>query len=575
MEKIYQLIQHVKQEKTYHPYLIPTAMILIAAGIFILPQLIRQSMIMGSDSIFHFNRFYDAAMQMKNGNFQYFISMYGFQESGRIVNALYGPLMAYVQGALVLISPSWFVYQLLSNYLLYSIAGLSMFAFLRKARISINYSLLLSLFYMTTYSIQYWVIRQGFTSWGAALLPLCLLPIIDFYEKKEIYPLKLGLFVALMFQTHILSSAFLVIIYLPFFVYAFIKTEQKKELLYKLLLSIGLFFLLTLNVSYAFIQVYGKNVLVAPFVYEHMANATIFRNSVYWLLTPKTFILLILFFLWGIISRRQVTTLQKITLIIATFFFSLSTIAPFWEFVQEKKFPFVELIQFPFRFFVPFTVLFLLSLGLLLQKHYRFGMKMKIISSLIILISMAQVLILSSVTLNQWQAKNSYINTGKHTDLFSTDATKIKSSFFDKDLSKALYYAQKSTPDYLPLMNKSPENKYDAYTKHVVKNNAGFTKSVEGDNLVIKWTASAAGDVTVPVIKYADTNLKLNGREITKSPLKLTTIGNPIVTQEKGENQLVLSYPHKKSSQIVLILTGLCWAVSIALILIPKRKNSR
>lgn len=55
--------------------------------------IIYKKVILGSDSVFHYNRFYEAAMQLKNGNFSYFLSLYGFQQSGRIVNALYGPFL--------------------------------------------------------------------------------------------------------------------------------------------------------------------------------------------------------------------------------------------------------------------------------------------------------------------------------------------------------------------------------------------------------------------------------------------------------------------------------------------------
>ena len=70
------------------------------AILLVTPQLFTRKVILGSDSIFHYNRFYEAAMQLKNGNFSYFLSLYGFQQSGRIVNALYGPFFAYLQGGL-------------------------------------------------------------------------------------------------------------------------------------------------------------------------------------------------------------------------------------------------------------------------------------------------------------------------------------------------------------------------------------------------------------------------------------------------------------------------------------------
>ena len=68
------------------------SLIIIAfAVLLVTPQLFTRKVILGSDSIFHYNRFYEAAMQLKNGNLSYFLSLYGFQQSGRIVNALYDP----------------------------------------------------------------------------------------------------------------------------------------------------------------------------------------------------------------------------------------------------------------------------------------------------------------------------------------------------------------------------------------------------------------------------------------------------------------------------------------------------
>ncbi|KAF1295856.1 hypothetical protein BAU15_03930 [Enterococcus sp. JM4C] len=545
----------------------------VTAGILLLPQIIQQAMIISSDSVFHFNRFYDTAMQMKEGNFQYFISMYGFQESGRIVNALYGPFMAYLQGLLVLISPSWFFYQLLSNFFLYSLAGISMLTLLRKARISHGYSLMTALFYMTTYSVQYWTMRQGFSSWGAALLPLCLVPIIDFVEGKQVKPFKLGLLMALMFQTHILSSVFLAMIYLPFFAYAFVTTENKRQLIRQLGLSIGIFCLLSVNIAYSFIQVYGKNSLIEPFVNKHMASSTIFKNSSYWLATPSLLVPLLLIFLALLIVHwKKTTVIQKISLFTASFFFALSAAAPLWQLLQNKDYQIVELIQFPFRFFIPFTVLFLFGLGLMLQKKVPLTIPVKIIGTFIIVLSVSQFLNTTNQALNKWQSEKSYIQTGKHTTLFSNDAKEIKDSFFDKDLTKALYYVQKSTPDYLPWTNDSTENKYKAYTKQVVKNQNNFVKRIENEQLVIEWSATEEKEVTVPVIKYSDTNLEFNHTDITKAKLKLTTIGNPILTQKKGHNQLILSYPHQLSSKIIVALTFLCWLVALGMLYYRRKK---
>ena len=69
------------------------SLIIAFAVLLVTPQLFTRKVILGSDSIFHYNRFYEAAMQLKNGNFSYFVSLYGFQQAGRIVNALYDPFL--------------------------------------------------------------------------------------------------------------------------------------------------------------------------------------------------------------------------------------------------------------------------------------------------------------------------------------------------------------------------------------------------------------------------------------------------------------------------------------------------
>lgn len=109
--------------KRYRYYLF----IFLIAVLFVVPQLWRQKMILGADALFHYNRFYETAEQIKTGNFSYFISLFGFQQSGRIVNAVYGPLFSYLQGMLVLLAGSWFRYQVLSNFLVYLLAGCSLF----------------------------------------------------------------------------------------------------------------------------------------------------------------------------------------------------------------------------------------------------------------------------------------------------------------------------------------------------------------------------------------------------------------------------------------------------------------
>ena len=57
-----------------------TAILIISLCAFFMvsPQIYKHALIVSNDWVFHMNRFYDTAMQLKNGTFNYFESIYGF-----------------------------------------------------------------------------------------------------------------------------------------------------------------------------------------------------------------------------------------------------------------------------------------------------------------------------------------------------------------------------------------------------------------------------------------------------------------------------------------------------------------
>lgn len=97
-----------QQQNRWWAGLVPSLLILFVSCLIVSPQVIAHSTMLGSDSIFHYNRFYEAAKQIQNWNFSFFQSNYGFQQSGRIVNAVYGPLFAYLNGALLGLVRTWY-----------------------------------------------------------------------------------------------------------------------------------------------------------------------------------------------------------------------------------------------------------------------------------------------------------------------------------------------------------------------------------------------------------------------------------------------------------------------------------
>lgn len=531
---IRQLIQRLKKIVDKHPLLV----IFSAAIILLLPQLISGNMIMGSDSIFHFNRFYDAAMQIKEGNFQYFISMYGFQSAGRIINALYSPYFAYIQGALLLLAGTWFRYQVLTNLMLYLTAGFSLYFFLKKLSIRKEIRLTMAIVFLSTFAVQYWVTRQGFNSWGAAILPLCLTPIITM-EQGEVKALQLGFFTALMFQIHFLSSLFLIMIYVPYFIRAFIKTQQRLRLLLKSLLAVIFFALLTMNIWVSMLSIYSGNEILAPFINRNMAEAAITAKDFYIMLAPIFLILIFWVVLFLVVTKwKKLPAFTRLTICTSLFFFALASNLVPWDYLVGQELGIVQLIQFPFRFALPGTVLLLVSFALLLNEKHRALRFFKL--KPMVFIAVVQTVLWLNTLVPTWSQPKDYLFSTINTYIQPAPSAVIKQAFYSEDLSLAMRYIQKSTPDYLPIYEEHEGSKYKLYHQLIIKEGRRFTKKVKDGKLIVTWVGGDNPTVSVPVIGYQNTELVLNGEKTTA--VDHTAIGSLRVNQKNGRNQLEVSY---------------------------------
>ncbi|WP_051661481.1 hypothetical protein [Enterococcus gallinarum] len=120
-------------------------------------------------------------------------------------------------------------------------------------------------------------------------MPFCFIPLIDMTRFQRIRPFAVGVSVAALFQIHVFSSILLVLIYIPFFLRTFLKSQDKKRLLLHLTAAIGIFLLLTANIWLAMLDLYQSNQLLPPFVNHHMERNTITGTSSYWWTSPYLF----------------------------------------------------------------------------------------------------------------------------------------------------------------------------------------------------------------------------------------------------------------------------------------------
>lgn len=549
--------------------------LILVSLVLVSPFIFNKAMIVGSDTIFHFNRIYDTAMQIKNDNFQYFISMYGFQSSGRIVNAFYGPFIVYAQGILLLTSYSWYHYAIISNFILYLLSGTSMYLLQKKLGVNRQISLPISMFYMTTYSIQYWTLKQGFSSWGAAVLPICLIPLIDLLNHNRFSTAKVALSMALMTQIHMLSALMLVLVYVIFFIFIFFKTDLKNKiiLIKKACLSVLLYLLLSANIIYTYMSIFSQNTIARPFFNTHMDQQTIFKSSNYWITTPTFFgSIIFLTLLSSAIFYISESFFFKATLISAITLLFLSTQFFPWRLLNDHFKNLVGIIQFPFRFFIPFTTLILILLALSITHIGKISRLINISLALIITLSIGYTIYTTNKSLNIWHQTNNFLSSSIHTYISSKDERQIKDSFFAFDKGKSLNYIFKSTPDYLPLQSKSQEGLYNLYHKSIIDQQSGFHKEVKHKKLVLTWYGSKKKKVIVPVIKYQSTNIVFNRQNISDSVL-LNRISVVQVQQRIGKNKIVLFYKNNYILWFVLSLTILSWVLTTAFCLFIKSKN--
>ena len=545
----------------------------VAAFVLILPQVLTKGVIADSDFLFHYNRFYETAMQIKTGNFSYFISLFGFYSSGRIVNALYGPYFAYFQGLLVLISRNWYTYQLVSRFLMGIIAGFSMNALTKRAGVKPKISLAIAVFYMTTFSIQYWTFRQGFSSWGAAVMPWCLIPAIDFIQTKKIAPVRLAVAVSVMVQIHMLSAFLLILAYLPFYLYGFVKSTDKKNILWNGIKAVALALVLTANVWVVLANVGRANNLVEPFINSKLYIMTVNQRSIQWLITPIPLLLMVLYQLYFTFKHwRHFDTLLR--LFVGSFFLFLvlySSIFP-WYSINKLNLSLVNLIQFPFRFFIPATVLLLLAVALIFERYFdvKWSRWVTIGLLLVNVVSFAQIMHLQQEKITEYYTAKHPIKNKKHTFVLGNTKA-VRASFYSSNLNDLLDLIAKSTPDYLPSKKSNTDNKYVLYEKFVLKHTDDFKKSQDGSTLIVTWNADNDGTVSLPVAKYQDTQLVLNGKKLTSKDYLLSGIGTPTVTQRIGKNTLEVTYQVGTWFYALIIINLLTW---VAVLFVPMVRRS-
>lgn len=543
---------------------LPYFAIAIMAYIIMYPQIISHGVILGTDSIFHFNRFYDAAKQIQQGNWSYFQSNYSFQQSGRVINAVYGPLFAYLNGVLLGVLGTWFRYQVISSFLAYFIGGVGMYQLASKVKCSRRVALLISLIFICIGWLPRWELAQNMNAWGAALAPYAIMvgiQMIDDHDKPVNWVVLMTLMTVII-QIHLLSSIFFTLTLIPFFVIGLILANHRGQMLLETVKAVIGTIILTGNVWGALLMLNLHNHIAQPAPFDMAINAlklSRFSSTrdylIYfcWLLFTLQFVYVIMTFRKSLVNTT-VTLWGIIILVVSSFMMP-------WAKIQEAVPTLQTTLQFPNRLTIIAYPLLLTGVAISCQQlihtdpHDR--LRLRFITG-ILMFGLFQVVIPTTTSVFQRTAiyeSDEVLNTSTALAWVTHNAKSIRLSVHNEYPGQLLMKVEKRAPDYLPIPKKYLNRQYVrsyAYQDQVIRQANKFHHTVIAHGgLQLTWNAKRAGKVRLPIITYQESQLTVNGHRIKH--YQRSSVGAPYVHQHRGKNTAVLRF--KQSTWFTVLLT--------------------
>lgn len=544
-----------------------------------LPQLTNRTAILGVDGLFHLNRFYDLAMQMKHFNFHYFVAPYEYQGMGRMVNSIYGPFAAYLNGFILFVTGSYWKFQVVSRVLLGLIGATSMFVALTRSHVTNLTAQAIAILYPYTYQAIMWNLQQSFMCWGVALMPLGIMLGIRMLENREapVNVWQLAIIMAMITQTHLVSAVQVALLLFIYALIAFPRIPDKWDFVKKIGQSILLYLVLCANVIAGMIELFMGNHILGVGRVKHPGdkafNILYLHHSRFMILVILAASLLILFIGW-----RKLSFSARVTAGLGIGFYIVSSVLLPWNTIF-RVFPAISVIQFPSRFVAIGTALLLVADGQLLATNilgrvwpnlFRLG----IVGLGVLLIGV-----------NGYSTHNyaHQIFVGPRTTYpihhhSTAELTRLHAALNDPDLGRPLILATKATPDYLPLQpNYRPtDNVFAAYEEldqAVLHRQGPRLHQVIGHHATtLRWTSAHRQSLTLPVAMYRNTHATLNGRAFHYRNNPHQTLRLATVSSHAGQNTFTFHYQPRVISQLLLWLTALGWLGVLGRWLIVLRK---
>ncbi|ANZ70530.1 hypothetical protein AYR57_06215 [Pediococcus claussenii] len=559
----------------------------IVALVVVSPIFFNKIGIMGVDSYFHYNRIYEAAMQIKNHNFS-FLNLYSFQEAGRVVNQVYSPLITYLFGGLLLLCGNWFRFQVVSIVLVTLLSGETSYFAAKRLNLNFKTSVSIAVVYMTSLSIYSFIYSANWRAIAMAFVPLLVGPIIDFYKGD--WSLKsmsvLGVAVALIAQAQILAAALAIPILVPFFVMGLLKSQHKLRSLEFTLIGIAIALVLSLNFIMPYLELVRGNHLLPPV-------ATPLESGVTNLVIPFTgksiplsdTILSFVFYLdfAGLIFFwKRVSGLTKVISIVAIVYIILGTSIIPWQ-ALNVDFPALgNFLQIPRRFTITGISFLMLGTGLIVKDLVGKDelSSMADVSNFVFTMFAVASVVSLTVTVTDWvktannpsvglaaglSTNHNYIYPRTYHGKKITKIAELQPTFHTKNYGALIHAVDRITPDYTPIKHySSSTNYYAIYKKRVVLPKNKFEHSVKaGGTIQLKWEEQHRQKINVPVVAYKNSQVRLNGQILNKEDYKTSSIGTIKIHGKKGINKVDVSYQPSTGIKVGIAVATFSWLCTI------------
>lgn len=247
-----------------------------------------------------------------------------------------------------------------------------------KAKVNEVIAILLAVLYLQ-FGIVAGILRFNFMAWGAALAPYAMMQVLYMIEdkKRPIHWLSLALIMALIAQVHLLSTIFIACPFVPFAIYALVKTAEKKQMIIDFFKAVGTTLVLTANIWGALLVLFWNNKISMPNrynLYYHVVKYEKFTNIHGFLLF--SLILLLVFQLIYVLTHLRESVVNTLTTFVGLFILLISSYLMPWAKIQAVFPKLISSLQFPYRLTVGAWPLLLLGIGISMTNLMKKNIKL-------------------------------------------------------------------------------------------------------------------------------------------------------------------------------------------------------